>query len=546
MFYKLNIKYIISIISLALVGMIITQVYWINSAIKLRTEEFKQDVNEVMLHTAEALSKTEAINYIKHHQIGAALFNRTSNYAKNKSHNGYKEYTHVRDTLIDSKGMPVKMQVLEKHRRDSTSGIRSHERYFSKIVNEGWDDKTGEASINLYLDDTISLYFNPAMMTKEFFWGQKAKIIDDILSEMITHREQLPAYKQVDTLALDSILECELKNRHIITPYEWIIFDTAHNVLMKSTKASNNIGMDINNDENHIVNLFSGHLFSEPLYLSLYFPNQKGFLLKQTWSVLLVSALLMSLIIIAFYLTISTILRQKKLSEIKNDFISNMTHELKTPISTISLAAEVLADTSLVLPDKQKKNYIKMIKDENKRLGILVENVLQTAILDRGQLKLKKEKINIDELIENLIPNFTIQLEKQGGILHFNKTEPVKYVYADRVHLSNIIYNLLDNANKYSSGKPEITIKTSIKNSIIYISVIDKGIGISKDNQKKIFDKLYRVPTGNLHNVKGFGLGLSYVKAIVEKHDGIITVDSEPGKGSTFTIKLPAYEQTKN
>ncbi len=546
MLHKLNIKLVIFIISLALLGMIITQMYWIDSAIKLRTEQFKEDVNEVMLHTSEILSKTEALDYIKHHEIGAALFNRTSSYAKQRSNIGYREYTHVRDTIIENKGVPFKMQILEKQRSDSTSGIRTHERYFSKIVNEGWNDQTGEASINLYLDDTISLYFNPAMMDKEFFWGQKAKIIDDILSEMITHREQMPAYKHIDTLVLDSILKAELINRHIITPYEWIVFDGAKNILMKSVNASDNIGMDIHHDENHIINLFPNHLFSEPIYLSLYFPKQKSFLINKMWSVLLISALLMSLIIVAFYVTITTILRQKKVSEIKNDFISNMTHELKTPISTISLATEVLSDESLALPDKQKSAYLKMIKDENKRLGILVENVLQTAILDRGQLKLNKEKINIDELIENLIPNFTIQIEKQGGTLTFIKTETAKYVFADKVHLSNIIYNLLDNANKYSINQPQISIKTSLINNIVQICVIDKGIGISKENQRKIFDKLYRVPTGNLHNVKGFGLGLSYVKAIVEKHDGIITVESELGKGSIFTIKLPAYEQTKN
>jgi two-component system phosphate regulon sensor histidine kinase PhoR len=254
---------------------------------------------------------------------------------------------------------------------------------------------------------------------------------------------------------------------------------------------------------------------------------------------LTLSGLLILVIIFSFYYTISTIFRQKKLSDVKNDFINNMTHEFKTPISTISLACEVLNDRSIAKTPERVDNYVKMIKDENSRLGLLVENILQTAILDKGEFRLKITPVDIHNVIEQAISNIQLAVSKKEGeiLTHLDATQFTLQV--DRVHMTNVIYNLIDNALKYSNEKPVITVSTKDTAAGIAISVQDNGIGISKENQKKIFEKLYRVPTGNVHNVKGFGLGLSYVKAIVEKHGGTVSVASELNKGSTFTIHLP-------
>ena len=255
---------------------------------------------------------------------------------------------------------------------------------------------------------------------------------------------------------------------------------------------------------------------------------------------LLTSVLLMTVLIFSFYYTISTILKQKKLSEIKNDFISNMTHEFKTPISTISLACEVLNDKSIEKTEERTGKYVKMIRDENKRLSLLVENILQTAILDKGEFKLKIQSTDIHTLIDQTIANIKLQVENKDGEITTELHAERPLINADRVHITNIIFNLIDNALKYSNEKPVIKITTKNDREGIFISVKDNGIGISKENQHRIFDTMFRVHTGNVHNVKGFGLGLSYVKAVVEKHGGSISVESELNKGSTFTVYLPA------
>ena len=223
----------------------------------------------------------------------------------------------------------------------------------------------------------------------------------------------------------------------------------------------------------------------------------------------------------------------------KNDFINNMTHEFKTPISTISLACEALGDNDVIRSGDLSGNYINIIREENKRLAGMAEKILQTAVLEKGQLKIKKEKIDLHSVITEVIKNIRIQVEIKDGVLIKNFSASRSFLEGDKVHLTNLVYNLLDNANKYSPRKPVIRISTENSSGGIIMTIEDNGIGISKTDQKKIFEKLYRVPTGNIHEVRGFGLGLSYVKAIVEEHNGKISLESEVGKGSTFKVYLP-------
>jgi two-component system phosphate regulon sensor histidine kinase PhoR len=252
-----------------------------------------------------------------------------------------------------------------------------------------------------------------------------------------------------------------------------------------------------------------------------------------------VSVVVIFILIFSFYYITVNNLKQKKLSLIKNDFISNMTHEFKTPISTISLASEMLSDATIAQTQEKQQRYIKMIRDENKRLSVLVESILQTSILDKGEFKLKLSDVDIHEIINNAINNTQLLIgQRHGSIQTYLKAQKYK-LQADKVHLTNIVFNLIDNAIKYSKEAPEISITTYNTAEGIMIQVKDNGIGISKENQRKIFDKFYRVPTGNVHNVKGFGLGLSYVLAVVLKHNGTISVNSELGKGSTFNVHLP-------
>jgi two-component system phosphate regulon sensor histidine kinase PhoR len=251
------------------------------------------------------------------------------------------------------------------------------------------------------------------------------------------------------------------------------------------------------------------------------------------------SGVLVLIIVLCFGYSIRIIIQQKKLSSMKNDFINNMTHEFKTPIATVSLATEALQDKDVSQSDDMRIRYIKMIQDENRRLGTQVERVLQIAAIEKQDLNLNLEQLNIHELIQSLIENMKIQIESRGGRITAILSAAICEVKGDETHVTNCIMNLLDNANKYSAESPNIIVRTESHQNQLSITVQDHGIGMSKETQKHVFEKFYRLPTGNRHDVKGFGLGLSYVKSMIEAHSGTVGVESTIGKGSKFTINLP-------
>ena len=241
----------------------------------------------------------------------------------------------------------------------------------------------------------------------------------------------------------------------------------------------------------------------------------------------------------AFFTTVFAFIRQKKMSEIKNDFINNMTHEFKTPLATISLAVDALRNEK-VLNDREKMNYFSgIIKDENKRMNKQVESILQAAVMDRQEIQLNRNNIHVHEVISEVAENFYLQLEEKNGKAELLLNAKNDLLYVDEVHFTNLIYNLVDNAVKYSKENLVLKISTASTNKSLIIKIEDNGIGMSKETVKRIFEKFYRAHTGNIHNVKGFGLGLSYVKTIVDAHHGKIKADSTVGKGTTFTIEMP-------
>lgn len=258
-------------------------------------------------------------------------------------------------------------------------------------------------------------------------------------------------------------------------------------------------------------------------------------------------SLLFTLIIItAFALTVFAMLRQKKLSAIKSDFINNMTHEFKTPLATISLAVDAIGNEK-VMQNKEKIQYFSsIIKEENKRMHKQVETILQSALLDRQEINLALEEINVHEIIERGVQNLKLQLKNKRGVIQMQLNATNPYLFVDEVHFSNIISNLLDNALKYSENDPVIILQTCNRKKNLVISVTDNGIGMSKETQIRIFEKFFRAHTGNVHNVKGFGLGLAYVKAIVDAHGGKIKVESTPGKGSKFEMEFPQRNEQKH
>lgn len=274
-------------------------------------------------------------------------------------------------------------------------------------------------------------------------------------------------------------------------------------------------------------------------HLNIYFPSKEQFITAQTGVIMATSIILVAVLVACFAYTLLTIRRQKKLSVMKNDFINNLTHEFKTPIFSISLASKTLEQSAPIKESKRLNSYLELIKSENDRLKNQVDKVLQIALLDSGNFQLESKEVDLHNIITKVSKSFAILVEEDGGSidLHLNATRTV--LSGDETHLSNITYNLIDNAIKYSDGRPNIVITTEDTDTGISLSVRDNGIGMNTETQKFIFDKFYRAHSGDLHDVKGFGLGLNYVKVIVEAHKGWINLRSKLHKGSEFTIFLP-------
>ncbi|MGO1647964.1 MAG: sensor histidine kinase [Sphingobacterium sp.] len=297
---------------------------------------------------------------------------------------------------------------------------------------------------------------------------------------------------------------------------------------------------EVKNPTFYTARLFQGDQGQSPGELSIYFPNKGGIIAETMGYWLFPSVLaLLALLIGCFAYTLSIIFKQKKISAMKTDFINNMTHEFKTPVATIMIASESLRDPEISADDKRVSKLANIIYDENVRLGSHIERVLNIARLERENLKIERVNVHVNILAQDVLESMKLQLERAEGELKVDLAATRDLVTGDELHLSNVLFNLVDNAIKYSNGKPHITIKTFNRGNNVVVSIADRGMGMTKDQQEKIFDQFYRIPTGNIHNVKGFGLGLSYVNDIIKRLNGKITVRSEKDKGTQFEVTLP-------
>ncbi|MGA0559342.1 sensor histidine kinase [Larkinella sp. VNQ87] len=383
---------------------------------------------------------------------------------------------------------------------------------------------------------------------------QQSEMVKGVVRDLLFANR--PIERRVNRTLLDSLLKQTMAERGITIPFEYGVRTNVGMGLAKPSLlfASHSDNQMPGRKKVYKAVLFPNNFLERGNYVYVYFPDQQQFIWRKMSAILAGSALLVLVIMACFYVAINTILRQKKLADIKNDFINNMTHEFKTPISTISLAVEMAQEQLSHGIEKSEEpatrltRYMGIIRDETRRLGTHVEKVLQMALLDRatagrGGVKLKLSSVNIHDTIGNVLNTIGLQIEQKQGEVHLDFEAVEEIIEADEVHLSNILYNLLDNAIKYSPEQPDITIRTRNVENGVSITVADHGIGMTKDQVGRIFEKFYRVPTGNLHDVKGFGLGLSYVKKMVEEHHGSVQVSSQLGKGSSFEIVLP-YHQT--
>ncbi len=389
----------------------------------------------------------------------------------------------------------------------------------------------------------------PASMSQHPAWTGRAEeqshMIKDVLKGLLL--SDRPIEDRVSRLALDTLLRQALTERGIAIPFAYAVRTRQQPQFLFTS-----LGMDAQqfDDDGYKAALYPNNLMESGNYVYVHFPTQQEFILNQLGFTFGASVVLILVILACFYIAINTIVQQKKLADIKNDFINNMTHELKTPISTISLAVEMAQDqlrpaqvSKTSAPsdglDLRLGRYMGIIRDETRRLGSHVEKVLQMALLDRGEIKLNFSEVNVHDVIEKVLNNLSLQIEQRGGEVDLNFDADREVVEADELHLTNIVYNLLDNALKYSPESPHITLTTRSLPEGVSITVTDQGVGMTKDQTSRIFEKFYRVPTGNRHDVKGFGLGLSYVKKMIDEHRGQIQVISQPGEGSSFDVIIP-------
>jgi len=517
---------VIPVAALALIGLIVLELYWINAAMDSRKQEFEVSAQRALAETADLIEMDEVRDGILADQIVGEIMRKDSD-AADRMPGTTLERINIRDSIIYRDGKETVIRIVEGTTSDMALGMFTE----ARVIRETNDSVKLKAPIEGEIPkDTMEHHGSEPQILIN-----RIKLVNDLLIRLFSPETYQPIAQRLDRVYLDSVLHARMEANGISSDFCYRVRASDHSIIYGKGDF----------DDNHIysISLFAGDLQPHPESqgtLELVFNHERFHLLGGMWAELTVSIILIMTVIGIFWYTISTVYRQKRLSLIKSDFINNMTHELKTPISTISLACEVLADDQMSAVDTSRKRYVGMIKDENKRLSVLVEKVLQTAVLEKGEVVLKTEEIDLHKMIQQVSAAFELQCQKLNGRMSLQLNASQSMILADRIHFANVIQNLLDNAFKYTGNQPpNITIATENKSEMIELSVSDNGIGIPKEHQKKIFEKLYRVPTGNLHDVKGFGLGLSYVKTIVNMHNGDITVESEPGKGSIFLIQIP-------
>ncbi|PVY41299.1 sensor histidine kinase [Pontibacter virosus] len=362
--------------------------------------------------------------------------------------------------------------------------------------------------------------------------------LNEVVEKMVVEyvAKDVPLEQRLNLEEIKPLLQSELQDKGICLDFGYWVLTNQQDTITAAHLPTNST----RTFATYKASLFPNDIFDKSDYLAVYFPDSQAYAIRSLWMMLAFSALFTLIMVATFGTTIHIIFRQKKLSDMKNDFINNMTHEFKTPIATISLAADAISNPKVYVRPEKVQYYTGIIRQENKRMNAQVENVLQIARLEKEDYQMNLVRTDLHALVLKAVESVHLQVaDRQGAITtELNATAPD--LELDEVHFYNVICNLLDNANKYSPDRPAIRIQTYNTVGGILLAVEDKGMGMTRDAQLRVFDKFYRVPTGNLHNVKGFGLGLSYVKAIVRAHNGTIKLQSEPGRGSRFEIFLPA------
>jgi len=532
---KIEVNVVIVFVVLSSIALLIIQAYQTRQLFDRQTKQFRSKVQTTLERIAVRHEKAEDVRKF----LKIANTNFTGDYKdvlKEEFQNllNVKETISVKDTAIWENGVQQNYILIQGQSIDTLIGLTTEQRVLARNFQQ-LRDFYQNAPKNANDSATISIHIDRKIVKKLF---ERSKYINEMMMQAFRENVFDSPESVFDMAFLDSVIRIELNDDKLPNNFSFVVKNQEDTVL------NPNKNLEHYNKKTPIKNTFSTSLFPSNLFnkqLTLYvsFPHQNSILLGELWLPLLVNLLLVLLIFWALIYMFQTILTQKKLAEMKSNFISNMTHEFRTPISTISLACQAMNDVDMISQEmrQQTQPFVKMIADENARLATLVDGILQSNTIEKGEIKLNKEKILVNQVIVDLLQWAQFKVKSRDGHIEVKMPDELIYIYADKMHFTNVISNLIDNAIKYSKDKPEIQIELKQKGENLQILVKDRGIGIKKEHLSKIFDNLYRIPTGNLHDVKGFGLGLSYVKGICQMHEWKVNVQSKIGEGSTFIIE---------
>ncbi len=518
-------------LSIAMIALVGVQAYWFKNSIDAEEQQLGMVVNQVLGEISTELAQNQTITTILG-EIKPPVVRHQS--------------TAVWNYRIDQRSTLVEDGVVHEESEIHQEGSLVYSQPHNSILNQKVQIIDDSVIVligqdELYEDTILISAMNPEQIRMEIAknWKDQELFVSKIVRQIMEDGGDIK--QLISESQLKKLLSLKLHENEVDMPFVYAVYYEGNKPIYQSEEFN-----EYEAYKYYRSTLLPGGVFNKPTLISIYFPQERKHFVKSMGIMGGTSILITCFVLTLFSLALYIIFKQKRLSEMKNDFVNNMTHELKTPISTISLASQMLNDRSI--PDEQKNlaHISRIIQAESKQLGFQVERVLQMAIFDHGELKLKLEEINLHELIETVAQNFLLQIDKRAGKLEFLPEAEDPVILGDTMHITNVISNLMENALKYTKQTPMITVATKNESRGITISVIDNGIGINKEDQKRIFDKFYRVPMGNIHNVKGFGLGLSYVKLIVEQHNGSIRIKSEPDKGSRFDIHLPLQNAAEN
>lgn len=535
---RIRIKNIAFLTSAALLVLVGLQLYHAVQLYEQKSEEFSTSIDNIL--SKVAIRHEKASDLQRYSSFFSKDFSGQYKKALKQEFQNLvpvRESVSITDTIIYENNEERKYLYITGESYDSLTDVKARHSVLARDISElGNLMRSGQRNMNNSDSTDLAYQLDKRVITTLF---KKSKYINELMVNAFRTSGFLEPSQRVNIAFLDSMISKTFEYEGLNTTYNYAITN-ADDEIVKFPSYTERYNLTIDKEKAKKVRLFPGNIFDEALTLNVSFPKKNSVLFSEMWLTLTVSILLIALVVISFWVMFKTIIGQRRLAEVKNDFISNMTHEFKTPISTISLACEAMNDADMTKSNNTNVSpYVKMIEEENNRLGILVEQILKSAILDKGELKLKKEQLELNEIVSKAVQKSKIRIPEDKGKIDLEQATGMLEFVGDSVHTSNIISNLIDNAIKYSKEEVDISVITrKLENGDYQVIVSDKGIGIKNEHIDKIFDKLYRVPTGNIHNVKGFGLGLSYVKAIADMENWLINVKSKIGEGSTFTLTI--------